>query len=125
MGKIMAFGAHPDDIEFCCAGTLAKYRAAGWEVGIAVTTNGEVGSATLGKPEIAAVRHNEARASAELVAARSIRSYLRGVRRDSVEVPRLPGRVRIRGSVQKAKVLPRLRKKRWAAAISRPSRNRI
>jgi LmbE family N-acetylglucosaminyl deacetylase len=25
--RIMAFEAHPDDIEHFCAGTLAKYRA--------------------------------------------------------------------------------------------------
>lgn len=69
MGKILAFGAHPDDIEFVCAGTLAKYKAAGWEIGIAIATNGEVGSPTLSKPEIAAIRENEARASAALIGA--------------------------------------------------------
>jgi LmbE family N-acetylglucosaminyl deacetylase len=25
--KILAIGAHPDDIEICCAGTLAKYKS--------------------------------------------------------------------------------------------------
>lgn len=27
--KILAIGAHPDDIEFGCAGTLVKYTAKG------------------------------------------------------------------------------------------------
>ncbi len=67
--KIMAFGAHPDDIEFLCAGTLAKYHQAGHEVAIAISTNGEVGSASLKKPEIAAIREKEARASASLIGA--------------------------------------------------------
>ena len=67
--KIMAFGAHPDDIEFLCAGTLAKYHQAGHEVAIAISTNGEVGSANLKKPEIAAIREKEARASADLISA--------------------------------------------------------
>ena len=67
--KIMAFGAHPDDIEFLCAGTLAKYHQAGHEVAIAISTNGEVGSASLKKPEIAAIREKEARASANLIGA--------------------------------------------------------
>ena len=66
--KIMAFGAHPDDIEFLCAGTLAKYHQAGHEVAIAISTNGEVGSANLKKPEIAAIRER-GRASADLIGA--------------------------------------------------------
>ena len=64
MKRVLAFGAHPDDIEFCCAGALAKYRDNGHHVGMAIATNGEVGSPTLRKAEIAAVREKEARASA-------------------------------------------------------------
>lgn len=67
--KIMAFGAHPDDIEFLCAGTLAKYTHQGHEVAIAISTNGEVGSPTLSKAEIAMVREHEARASAAVIGA--------------------------------------------------------
>lgn len=69
MNRILAFGAHPDDIEFLCAGTLAKYSSSGWQVGIVLATNGEVGSSTLSKEEIAAVREKEARASADLIGA--------------------------------------------------------
>jgi LmbE family N-acetylglucosaminyl deacetylase len=68
--KIMAFGPHPDDLEFLCAGTLAKHARAGHQVAIALSTNGEVGSPTLSKGEIAAVREGEARASAEIIGAR-------------------------------------------------------
>jgi Uncharacterized proteins, LmbE homologs len=68
--RVMAFGAHPDDNEFVCAGTLAKYRKAGHEVAIAIATNGEVGSPTLGKEEIAAIREKEARESASKLNAR-------------------------------------------------------
>lgn len=67
--RILAVGAHPDDIEFQCAGTLAKYRRLGHQVGLAVATNGEVGSATLSKAEIAAVREKEARSSAAVLGA--------------------------------------------------------
>lgn len=67
--KIMAFSPHPDDIEFLCAGTLAKYSAAGNSVAIVVATNGEVGSPTLKKKEIAAVREDEARKSANKISA--------------------------------------------------------
>jgi len=69
--KVMAFATHPDD-EVMCAGTLAKYVAQGHEVAIAFTTNGEIGSAVLGKQEIAAVRKQEAYASTQILGARFI-----------------------------------------------------
>ena len=47
--KILAIGAHPDDVEFLCAGTLALYAAQGHEIFIAIATNGNVGSPTLEK----------------------------------------------------------------------------
>ena len=67
--NIMAFEAHPDDIDYFCAGTLAKYKAAGHDVAIACVTNGEVGSPTLPKQEIAAVRKKEAEKSAMILGA--------------------------------------------------------
>ncbi|WP_010178350.1 bacillithiol biosynthesis deacetylase BshB1 [Aquimarina agarilytica] len=41
---ILAVGAHPDDIELSCAGTLAKEIAAGKKVGVLDLTRGELGS---------------------------------------------------------------------------------
>lgn len=67
--RIMAFGAHPDDVEMSCAGTLAKYAQQGHKAAIAVMTNGEVGSPTLPKQEIAAIREREARAAAAVIGA--------------------------------------------------------
>ncbi len=67
--KVLAVGAHPDDIEFLCAGTLAKYKRLGHEVAIGIATNGEVGSSTHSKAEIAAIRHDEAAASAAVIGA--------------------------------------------------------
>ena len=67
--KILAVGAHPDDVELLCAGTLAKYKRQGHEVALAIATNGEVGSSTLPKAEIAAVRRAEAEASAAVIGA--------------------------------------------------------
>jgi LmbE family N-acetylglucosaminyl deacetylase len=40
----MAVGAHPDDIEFGCGGTLAKWAAAGCEIFHVVCTDGSKGS---------------------------------------------------------------------------------
>jgi N-acetylglucosamine malate deacetylase 1 len=41
---ILAFGAHPDDVELSAAGTLLKHRAAGYSIGIVDLTQGELGS---------------------------------------------------------------------------------
>ena len=43
--NILAIGAHPDDVETMCAGTLAKYASLGHKVFIATATNGNIGSA--------------------------------------------------------------------------------
>ena len=67
--NVLAVGAHPDDIEFLCAGTLAKYKRLGHEVAMAIATNGEVGSSTLPKAEIAAIRRKEAASSSAVIGA--------------------------------------------------------
>ena len=67
--RVLAVGAHPDDLEILCAGTLAKYAKQGHHVTMAVATNGEVGSMTLPNAEIAAVRKAEAEAAAAVIGA--------------------------------------------------------
>jgi LmbE family N-acetylglucosaminyl deacetylase len=69
--RVLAIGAHPDDIEILCSGTLALCAQRGDEVFIAIATNGDVGS---GEPdavpeEIARIRHAEAKASAGVIGA--------------------------------------------------------
>lgn len=41
---ILAFGAHPDDVELSTAGTILKHKAQGYTVGIVDLTQGELGS---------------------------------------------------------------------------------
>ena len=41
---ILAFGAHPDDVELGCGGTIAKHVALGKKVGIVDLTQGELGT---------------------------------------------------------------------------------
>src|SRR5215472_5162228 len=62
--RTLAVGAHPDDIEILCAGTLARCRARGDEIVVCVATNGNMGSMTTQPPELGAIREAEARASA-------------------------------------------------------------
>jgi len=59
---VLAFGAHPDDVELGAGGTIAKEVASGRKVGIVDLTRGELG--TRGSAEI---RDAEAAASAALL----------------------------------------------------------
>ncbi|HUM00852.1 MAG TPA: bacillithiol biosynthesis deacetylase BshB1 [Thermoanaerobaculia bacterium] len=61
---VLAFGAHPDDVELGCGGTLAALVARGYRVGICDLTRGEAG--TRGTPE---TRAAEARRAAEILGA--------------------------------------------------------
>lgn len=70
--NILAIGAHPDDIETSCGGTLAKYAKLGNKVFTATATNGNVGSATLSMEEIATIRKEEARRAAAHIGAEYI-----------------------------------------------------
>lgn len=59
---ILAFGAHPDDVELSCSGTIAKEISLGKKVGIIDLTRGELG--TRGTREI---RDKEADAAAKIL----------------------------------------------------------
>lgn len=67
---ILAFGAHPDDVELGCSGTILKEIALGKKVGIIDLTRGELG--TRGSAEI---RDQEANAAAKILGV-SIRENL-------------------------------------------------
>jgi LmbE family N-acetylglucosaminyl deacetylase len=66
--NVLAIGAHGDDLEAFCAGTLARYARAGDKVVMCVVTDGR--GRPMGNPdEIAAIRKAEAQASADLIGA--------------------------------------------------------
>jgi LmbE family N-acetylglucosaminyl deacetylase len=67
--RILALHAHPDDLEFQCAGTLALLRQAGCAVIMATMTPGDCGSAEHDAEAIAAIRRAEAKAVAETIGA--------------------------------------------------------
>jgi LmbE family N-acetylglucosaminyl deacetylase len=64
---VLAFGCHPDDVEFTCAGTLALLRKAGWKIHLATVCGGECGSVELSREEIRKVRLKECAASAAVL----------------------------------------------------------
>jgi bacillithiol biosynthesis deacetylase BshB1 len=59
---VLAFAAHPDDVELACSGTLMKLKAQGRKVGIVDLTKGELG--TRGTVE---TRKEEANAASEIL----------------------------------------------------------
>ena len=65
--NVLAFGAHPDDVEFLCSGTLLKYHKQGHKIFIALTTSGNTGSNEIAsKDETAAIREAEQLEAAKL-----------------------------------------------------------
>ena len=59
---VLALGAHPDDVEMSCSGTLLAAAAAGKKIGVVDFTRGELG--TRGTP---AIRAAEAAAASEIL----------------------------------------------------------
>jgi LmbE family N-acetylglucosaminyl deacetylase len=76
--RVMVIMAHPDDAEFICSGTVAKYAAAGAHVEYVLATSGNKGSHEPGMtPEkLAAIREAEQRAAAETLGVASV-TFLR------------------------------------------------
>ena len=70
----MAIVAHPDDIEFSCAGTLARWAKAGARISLVLCTSGDVGIDEPGMTRARAteIRQAEARAAAEIIGATEI-----------------------------------------------------
>ncbi|MDR4532369.1 PIG-L deacetylase family protein [Glutamicibacter sp. PS] len=66
--RVLAFGAHPDDLDFGAAGTIAKLTSAGAEVQYCIMTDGDAGGFDARTPEeITALRHAEQRQAAQAV----------------------------------------------------------
>ena len=63
--NILAIGAHPDDIEFGCGGTLLQYVRAGHSVYLLILTSGDVG----GDPHI---RQKEALNASEFMGVKKV-----------------------------------------------------
>jgi LmbE family N-acetylglucosaminyl deacetylase len=72
--RAMAIVAHPDDIEFSCAGTLARWAKHGCLNSYVLCTSGEVGIAEPGmtRAKAAEIREMEQRKAAEIAGAQEV-----------------------------------------------------
>jgi LmbE family N-acetylglucosaminyl deacetylase len=67
--RALVISAHPDDIEFGCAGTVARLVDEGWDVAYVIATSGQRGAQDphASVEAMAEVRENESREAARLV----------------------------------------------------------
>ena len=64
---VLSLGAHPDDAEFMCAGTLVLLHKKGWQVHIATMAPGDCGTVEYSREEISRIRRAEATKAASLI----------------------------------------------------------
>ncbi len=67
--RVLAVVAHPDDADYLCAGTLARAKRDGAEIGICVLCKGDRGQPATPLANLAAVRRKEMTAAAKLLGA--------------------------------------------------------
>jgi LmbE family N-acetylglucosaminyl deacetylase len=90
--RILVIAAHPDDVEFWCGGTLARYVAAGARVDLVLCTSGDRGSAEphILPARLAAIREAEQAEAAALLGLSSV-TFLRHPDGGLAESPALRG----------------------------------
>lgn len=72
--KVLCVAAHPDDLEFGVAGSVAKWTAEGAEVSYLICTNGCKGSSDrqLSGPELTELRRQEQRDAAKILGVKEV-----------------------------------------------------
>jgi LmbE family N-acetylglucosaminyl deacetylase len=70
--KVVCVGAHPDDPESGCGGTLARYAERGHHVTIVYLTRGETGIRGKTEQEAGAIRSAEAEAACRIIGAKPV-----------------------------------------------------
>ncbi len=69
ISRVLVIMAHPDDVDFGAAGTIAQWTDAGLQVSYCIVTNGEAGGSdpAVSRTEMAAIRQAEQTAAAKQV----------------------------------------------------------
>jgi LmbE family N-acetylglucosaminyl deacetylase len=106
IGRILVIAAHPDDVDFGAAGTIATFTEAGLDVSYCIVTNGDAGGSdrSVSRADMAVIRQAEQTAAAKQVGVHDLHflgypdgqvEATIGLRRDLARVIRLlrPDRV--------------------------------
>jgi len=67
--NILAIGAHPDDLEISCGGTLIRYVNEGHSVSMCVVSGGDMGHAIIKPDELVETRRKESKDAAKVIGA--------------------------------------------------------
>ena len=70
--NVLAVGAHPDDLEILCGGTLARHHHRGDMVTMLIVTDGSAGHAEIPADRLAEIRREEAGAAAAMIGAKFV-----------------------------------------------------
>jgi LmbE family N-acetylglucosaminyl deacetylase len=75
ISRILVINAHPDDVDFGTAGTVATWTDAGIEVVYCIVTDGDAGGSdrSMSRPDMAALRRGEQKAAAAQVGVQDVR----------------------------------------------------
>lgn len=75
VGRVLVIAAHPDDVDFACAGTVAGWTDAGISVSYCIVTDGAAGGSdpAISRPEMARLRQAEQTAAAKQVGVHELR----------------------------------------------------
>jgi LmbE family N-acetylglucosaminyl deacetylase len=113
--RVLVVTAHPDDVDFGSAGTVAAFTKAGLEVTYCIVTNGDAGGSDreMSRADMAALRQKEQRAAAAEVGVTDVRflGHPDGQVQASIALRRDISRV-IR-QVQPERVLTQSPERRW------------
>lgn len=96
--NVLAIGAHPDDLEILCGGTLARFAQRGDRVTMLIMSDGSAGHAEIPASELASIREREARAAAAVIGAELVWLGLR----DEFVFNDEPTRVRLLNAIRGA-----------------------
>ncbi len=115
MQRVLVVAAHPDDVDFGTAGTVAAFTRAGVDVTYCIVTNGDAGGSDrdMSRADMAALRQREQRAAAAEVGVTDVRflGHPDGRLQPTLELRRDISRV-IR-QVQPQRVLSPSPERRW------------
>lgn len=75
IGQVLVVAAHPDDVDFGVAGSVALWTDAGIDVAYCIVTDGDAGGSdrSIARSEMAELRREEQRAAAAVVGVRDVR----------------------------------------------------